>query len=336
MRNWVLSILALVVVAGCGSGDSSNAPSTSPTTPGSDKPAGDKPAGGKKTIAFVTNNASDFWTIARKGTEKAQGELSNYTIEFQIPSDGSAAEQKRILDDLVAKGVAGIAVSPVDPKNQAKDLDALAGKVALFCQDSDAPDTQRACYVGTNNVAAGEMAGAEVKKALPNGGKIMVFVGKADAQNAKERYEGLKKALEGSNVTIVDLRTDDTDRMRAKQNVADTLVKNPDIAGLVGLWSYNGPAIANAVKEAGKAEKVKIVCFDEEAETLAAIKSGLIFSTIVQQPFEFGYQSMTLLAKYLDGDKAGIPADKKLIVPTQVVDKASVEAFETKLKELTK
>jgi ribose transport system substrate-binding protein len=178
------------------------------------------------------------------------------------------------------------------------------------------------------------MAGEEVKKALPNGGKIMVFVGKADAQNAKERYEGLKAALEGSKVEIIDLRTDDTDHARAKQNAADTLTSYPDVAGMVGLWSYNGPAIINAVKEAGKSGKVKIVCFDEEADTLAGIADGTVTSTIVQQPYEFGYQSMILLSKVLGGDKSVIPADKKVIIPTRVIDKAGVEEFSAKLKEL--
>ena len=328
MNKWLLSIGALVVIAGCGSGAST--PEKAAEAPKAPE------TGAKKSIAFVTNNASAFWTIARKGTEKAQAELPNYTIEFQIPSEGSAADQKRILDDLVAKGVTGIAISPVDAKNQTPDLNALAEKATLICQDSDAPDSKRSLYVGTDNEKAGEMAGAEVKKALPSGGKIMAFVGKADAQNAKDRYAGLKKALEGSNVTIIDLRTDDTDRLRAKQNVADTLVKYPDVAGLVGLWSYNGPAIANAVKEGGKSGKVKIVCFDEEAETLAGLKDGTISSTIVQQPFEFGYQSMKLLAKLLEGDKSVIPADKRIIIPTRVIDKSNVDEFAAKLKELTK
>ena len=87
----------------------------------------------------------------------------------------------------------------------------------------------------------------------------MLFVGKKDAQNAKERIQGIEEALKGSNVHIIDVRADDTDRVRAKQNVADTLVKYPDIACLVGLWSYNGPAIINATKEAGKIGKVKLV-----------------------------------------------------------------------------
>lgn len=331
MKQWVIILAAAAALVGCSSGDQASG-STSSGTPEN----GSKSNGEKATLAFVTNNASAFWTIARKGTEKAQAELPNFTIDFQIPSDGTAAEQKRILDDLVAKGVKGIAVSPVDPKNQTADLDALAEKATLFCQDSDAPDSKRACYVGTDNVAAGEMAGEEVKKALPNGGKIMVFVGKADAQNAKERFEGLNKALAGSKVQIIDLRTDDTDRVRAKQNVADTLVKYPDIAGLVGLWSYNGPAIASAVSEAGKTGKVQIVCFDEETDTLAGLKSGLIFSTIVQQPFEFGYQSMKMLAEVVGGDSSHIPADKRVIIPTKVIDKSNVAEFETNLKELTK
>jgi ribose transport system substrate-binding protein len=329
MKALLSSLAALtLVLVGCSSS------STTTTKTDETKPAAETKAGETKTIAFVTNNASDFWTIARKGTEKAEGELKGYKVEFKIPQDGSAATQKQILDDLVSNGAAGIAVSPVDPKNQTPDLDQLAEKTTIFCQDSDAPESKRSLYVGTDNVAAGKMAGEEVKKALPNGGKIMVFVGKADAQNAKERFEGLKAALEGSKVQIIDLRTDDTDHARAKQNAADTLTSYPDVAGMVGLWSYNGPAIINAVKEAGKAGKVKVICFDEEDDTLAGIADGSITATIVQQPFEFGYQSMMLLAKVLDGDKSVIPASKKVIIDTKVIDKSSVAEFSAKLKEL--
>jgi len=301
--------------------------------------AGASPAaagGGGKTykVAFVTNNASDFWTIARKGTEKADKELDNVEVEFVLPSEGTAADQKRLVDDLLAKGVDGIAISPVDPANQVPMINAIAEKIPVVTQDSDAPDSSRLCYIGTDNVAAGRQAGDLIKEALPNGGKIMVFVGKKDAQNAKERYQGIQESLKGSKVQIIDLRTDDTDRVRAKANVADTLVKHPDVAALVGLWSYNGPAILNAVKEAGKVGKVKIICFDEEDETLAGVKEGAIYGTIVQQPFEFGYQSVQMLAKVAGGDKSAVPADKKQIVPTLVVKPTDVEEFTKKINEL--
>ena len=158
--------------------------------------------------------------------------------------------------------------------------------------------------------------------------------GNKDARNAKERFEGIKQALQGSKVEIIDLRTDETDRVRAKANAADTLVKYQDIAALVGLWSYNGPAILNAVKDANKVGKVKIITFDEEEETLAGVKDGAIFATVVQQPFEFGYQSVILMNKILGGDKSVIPANKQINVPTLIIKKDGVEAFETKLKEL--
>lgn len=294
-----------------------------------------KDGGSKKLrLAFVTNNTSDFWTIAEQGTKKAAAELPNVEVEFQKPGDGTAATQQRVVDDLVAKGIDGMAISPVDPQNQTQMLNRVADKAVVVTQDSDAPNSNRLCYIGTDNVAAGEQAGQLVKEALPQGGQIMVFVGMLDAQNARERYQGLQKALAGSNVKIIDVLTDNTDRVRAKANVADTLVKYADIAGLVGLWSYNGPAILNAVKEAGKVGKVKIVAFDEEDETLAGIKEGAIYATVVQQPYEFGYQSIKLMAQVIGGDKSAVPASKQIFVPTLAIKKEGIEDFIVKINKL--
>ena len=285
-------------------------------------------------LAFLTNNASDFWTIARAGCDQAQKEVPNIKVEFKIPADGTAAEQTRIFDDLLVKGVNGIALSPVDPANQTAMIDKGAAKALIVTQDSDAPNSKRSFYVGTDNVAAGRQAGELIKKAVSTGGSIMLFVGKRDAQNAKERIQGVEETLKGTNIKILDVRTDDTDRVRAKQNVADTLVKNPDIACLVGLWSYNGPAILNAVKDANKIGKVKIVTFDEENDTLQGVKDGAIEATVVQNPYEFGRQAVTLMAKKLRNENPDIPADGKVIVPTRAIDKSNVDEFWANLKKL--
>jgi ribose transport system substrate-binding protein len=289
--------------------------------------------GGKK-FAFVTNNASDFWTIARRGTEKADEELTDVTVEFRMPPDGTAADQKRIVDDLLAKGIDAIAISPVDPANQTQLINDTAKQALVFTQDSDAPQSDRAAYVGTDNIAAGRQAGTLIKEALPEGGKIMLFVGKSDARNAQERTQGIRESLAGSNVEIIDVRTDDTDRVRAKSNVSDTLVRYPEVKALVGLWSYNGPAIVNAVKEAGKTGQVKIVAFDEEDETLAGVRDGAIYATVVQQPYEFGYQAIKMMAQAVRGDRSGIPADKKVIVPTLVIKRDGIEEFQRKINGL--
>ena len=281
----------------------------------------------------MTNNAADFWTIARKGTEQADAELAGATIEFRL-GDGTAAEQKRIVDDLLAKGVDGIAISPVDPANQTGMLNDAARQAVVFTHDSDAPDSRRECYVGTDNVAAGREAGGLIKETLPQGGRIAMFVGKLDARNAQERLQGIKEAIAGSTISIIDVRTDDTDQVRAKANVSEMLVSHPDVAALVGLWSYNGPAILSAVRDAGRIGQVKIIAFDEDDETLTGVKSGAIMGTVVQQPYEFGYRSMTLLAKALDGDRSGIPASHQVFIPTQVIRQNNVDEFRTKLATL--
>ena len=290
----------------------------------------------KKTLAFVVNVPADFWTIARRGTEKAQKELPNYNVEMYIPGQMSAAEQKRILEDLLAKNVAGVSISPVDPDNSNDILNRVAEKAVLFTQDADAPKSKRVMYIGTDNVAAGRQAGELMKKSLPNGGKAMLFVGTMDAANARERSQGIKEAIAGTKIEIIDIRTDGGDQAKAKANVEDTLTKYPNIDLLVGLWAYNTPQIYNAVKAADKIGKVKIVGFDEDQQTLKGITEGAIDGTVVQQPFEFGYQSIMKLAKYIEGDKSVVPANKLDIVPTQIVDKSNVKDFAEKIRDLLK
>ncbi len=280
-----------------------------------------------KKLAFVVNVPADFWKFARVGTEKADAELPGYEVEFYIPGEMSAAAQKKILEDLLAKGIDGVAISPVNPDDSTAILNEVASKAVLFTHDADAPNSDRVMYIGTDNVAAGRQAGELMKKALPDGGTAMLFVGTMDAANARERSQGIKEAIEGSGIEIIDIRTDGGDQTKAKANAEDTLSKYPDIDLLVGLWAYNTPQIYNAVKAAGKQGQVKIVGFDEDQQTLRGIVAGDILGTVVQQPYEFGYQSIIKMAKYIDGDKSVVPANELDIVPTQIIDSSNVEEF---------
>jgi len=286
----------------------------------------------KKTLAFVVNGASDFLKAAEAGVKKAQGELPNYTLVLKYPEQSAAAIQQRLMDDLVAAGVAGIMVSAVDPKHQTEGLDKIASQAVLFTTDSDAPQSKRIAYIGSSNVEAGKQAGAMMVKAMPNGGKCIGFVGLLEADNARERIEGIKDAIAGSKVELVDVRGDDIDQARAKRNVEDTLAKTPDIDCMVGIYSYNTPRIYEVLKEAGKLGSIKIIGFDGDPITLGGVKEGSIVGTVVQQPYEWGYEGMKLMAKYLEGDKSGIPANGLIIVPTKVIDSSNVDAYVAELK----
>jgi ribose transport system substrate-binding protein len=293
-------------------------------------------AADKKVLAFVVNGASDFWKIAEAGLKKAQGELPNYELQFKYPEQAAAAVQQRVMDDLVAAGAAGIMVSAVDPKNQSEQLNKVASQTVLFTTDSDAPQSKRVAYIGSSNTDLGKDAGKLMLKALPSGGKCVGFVGLPGADNARERIEGVKETIKGSKVELVDVRGDEIDQTRAKRNVEDILAAMPDVTCLVGFYSYNTPRIYEVLKEAGKLDKIKIIGFDEDPITLGGVKEGSIVGTVVQQPFEWGYQGMKLMAKYIEGDKSGIPANGIIIVPGKVIDKANVDDFMASMKQMLK
>jgi ribose transport system substrate-binding protein len=294
----------------------------------------EKPPKTVKTLTFITNSDSPFWTIVRKGVNKADAELPNIEVIFKIPYSGKSTEQERYINEAVQRDSDAIAISPIDPVHQKPLINTMAKRVLFITHDSDAPDSDRAFYLGADNRDAGHQAGKLLKKALPRGGKIMVFVGKSELENSQDRFAGLKEELQDSNINVLDLKTDNNDLTVAKDNAAEALRNNPDLAGMVGLWSYNGPAILESVKAANKTGKVKIVCFDDDPKTLDGIKEGSIFGTIAQQPYQYGYRVVQLASKILQGDRSLIPETKKIIIPTITVQRENLEEFKDRNAQL--
>ena len=292
-------------------------------------------AADKPLLVFVPNGASDFWRAAAAGVKKAQGELPNFKLELEYPQAATVAAQQQLMDDLVTAGAKGIMVSAVDPKTSTAGLDKIGSETALFTTDSDAPQTNRVAYIGSSNVAAGLQAAQIAKTAMPNGGKCMGFVGLLGADNARERIQGFKQGIEGTKITLIDVRGDDLDQTRAKENVSDVLVANPNVTCMVGFYSYNTPQIYAALKQANELGKITVVGFDGDPVTLGGVKEGTIAATVVQQPFLWAYQGMKLMAAYVNGDKSGVPANHLIIIPTKIVTKDTVDAYVAEQKSMS-
>lgn len=131
----------------------------------------------------------------------------------------------------------------------------------------------------------------------------------------------------GVTWTIVGIRTDSADRAKAKQNAEDALTNHPDMAGMVGLWAYNPPAILQAVEARGKTDQIKIIGFDEDPATLNAIASGKIVGTVVQNPYEFGFRSVEYLSATIRGQEVDVPENGLMFVPTRVITRDNVGQF---------
>lgn len=284
----------------------------------------------KPEIAFVVNGPSDFWKIMEAAVAKAQTEMPDVTLSFRYPERADAAVQRRMMDDLVAAGVDAMAVSVVDPPTSTDAINMVAGEIPFFTFDSDAEQSDRIAYIGSSNVQLGKMAGELMMKAMDGKeGKCMGFVGLPGAANAKERIQGYNEAVAGTGLELIDVRGDDIDQTRARANVDDVLVANPDVNCMVGFYSYNPPRMYEALRDAGKLGDITVVAFDEDPITLGAVKEGSFAGTVVQQPYEWGYQGSKLIAAYLKGDTSDIPDDGIIIIPGLTLTQENVEAFQT-------
>ena len=139
------------------------------------KPA-QAPSARKLRIAFVTDSSSNDWAAAREGCNRAVAGLPNVALDFQLLTDNTAASQKRIVDDLLARHTDGIAICPVDPATQADMLRDAARQTLLFTVKRDAPGSGRTCFVGDNlagtapaSDALGQMTLFVMAKALTDG-----------------------------------------------------------------------------------------------------------------------------------------------------------------------
>lgn len=315
---WQRVLVPAVVLAmvGC----AKQAPPAPPVVGASlDQPAPPAPAGGK-SILFISNANSPFWDAVDTGIQAG-------AKEFGVPArlernvSGSVEGQIQLLEQAMAQKdqLLGVAISVLRP-DAAGILDLMrqlkAAGVPVITVDSDCAADARAAFIGTNNRAAGEALGKKAAELMPAGAKCCVFVGDPSAQNARERLEGFKAGA-GDKFEVVEVYKDDVEPSVARSNVETALAAWPDAKLYVGLWSYNGPAIAEVVENQGKAGDVTVICFDAEPNLLPLLEAGKVKATVVQRPYEFGRQGVRLLKALASGDQATV---KEMLGDGDVVD----------------
>ena len=301
-------LTACVILSGCdpnkGSENNSKTPGES-AVKNSEKSAPAAPSGSSKPAEIpgapkfkvVTNGISPFWTAMSIGLYQADVDIK-VNGDWQAPDPDTNAAQVKVIQDTLAAKTDGIAVSVIEADALSTTInEAVKAGVPVITFDSDSPKSNRMCYLGTNNFEAGRAAGEAAKKLFPNGGKLVAFVGNMSAQNARDRFEGFKAALVGTKIEFLrEPYEDNKDTGIARKNVEDAITKyGTQLTGCVGLYSYNGPAIIHAVQSAGVRDKMKIVCFDGEPETLASLGKGEVDVTVLQKPYEFGRLAIMLL-----------------------------------------
>lgn len=322
--------LCFAVLAGCaprggtdlGTG-STSAPTTS-TAPGTTSPA---PAALSGPVFALCPKAlnNPYFNLVRAGADAAAEKLKIPRPDWVGATEADAAKQVASINDLISRGVQGIAISPNAPDSvTAAVAKAIQKKIPVICFDADAPKSQRLAYIGTDNYAAGKTAGRAMAEQLAGHGDVLVVTGGLGALNLNERIRGFRDGTAGTKVRVASVQACDDDQARAHQIIQDYLLSHPETAGIfaAGLWAVL-PA-GQILQQKKRAGQVKVVGFDTLPEELQRVKDGSVQVLVGQRPYEMGRLSVIALNDL----RLGKPLKQKIIdTGTDVVTRANVDAF---------
>jgi ribose transport system substrate-binding protein len=270
----------------------------------------------EKRIIILTNGNSPFWDACRVGLEEAEVKLdlkkaglhavldvNNGTPKGQIDKLRQYASQ----DDVVAVGVSALDAANVAVADEMRALQKKGVKVITIDSDVDRDQMRdaRFAFVGTDNLAGGRELGKCAKGIRPEGGQYVTFVGRKAAQNAIERIGGVAEGA-GAKFKSADSMGDDIDLQKARENVRNAMSNHPGVNTLVGIWSYNAPAIVDVVKEKNARDKYTVVVFDAEPIAIEEMGRGMIDAMVVQNPYEMGFQGVLLMKALYENDEKTI------------------------------
>jgi ribose transport system substrate-binding protein len=253
------------------------------------------PAPGIKVVV-IGKSMNPYWSNVEKGVQAAGRDLGIQT-ELFVPAKEDVAAQIQIMETNIAQHVTGIAIAPSNPEAlervMRKAVD--AGIIVTTLDTPPAPGSVSQAYIGTDNYAAGRIAGETMLKLLPGGGKVGVVRGSDTALNALQRTQGFLDAVKGTAIRVLAPLNDHEDAAMALQLANSVLSTHPDLAGGYGVYAYNGPAWATAIREARAGGTIKVVGFDATSDSIKGIKEGLIDAIIGQREYDMGYKSVQMI-----------------------------------------
>lgn len=286
----------------------------------------------KKTLAVVVKGLDNpFFTVLGNGCKKWNSENpdSEYECLYTGPALSSdEAGEIQLVEDLINKGVAGIAISPSNAPAMANMLKAKAPKMPIMTIDADLSAADRALrltYLGTDNYQMGVLMAEHLKTLKAGGGTVCLQLGNVAADNINARAAGLRDTISGqkgierlngeggwTEIAGCPLFTND-DITTANQQLADVTTANPNLTAfvLVGGWAQFGPeaysATTTQLEPKLKSKDLIIVAGDTLPPQMDALKAGHSHVQIGQRPFEMGYRAPTVLIGLIKGEKVEDP-----------------------------
>lgn len=207
---------------------------------------------------------------------KRWGKKMNVKVSILGPAEWDVPAQINTIEEVIGTRPTGLLINGTDPAIAQVINKAVAAGIPTVVYDSDIPGSNRHAFLGTDWYEIGRMQGEEMVKLTGGKGKI-AYMGILGLTNMDQGFQGLLDVLKRyPEIEVIGKYDDKANVEEAAKITSDVLAAHPDIAGFCGFDSNSGPGIALAVREAGKAGKIKITTVDWEPEHLQLVKDGVI------------------------------------------------------------
>lgn len=288
---------------------------------------GGSSAGGSKhyKITVIAGTVTDdyYLSLARGAKQEAQ-KLGNVTVTSTGPQQFAPAQQIPVLESAIATKPDAIVIAPTDPVALHAPLQAAVNQgIKIVLVDTTLKDPSLAVsQVTSNNVTAGEDAAKYLAKQLGGQGAVFVEDTVPGISTTDDRVKGFARAMKNyPNIHVLQTQYDTADSaQKAASQTSAMLAAHPNLAGVFALNTFTGAGVATAIKQAGKAGKVKLVGFDAEPTGVTALKTGEAQAEVVLEPLVEGADSIQQAVNALEGK----PVNKLILTGAAIATTANL------------
>jgi erythritol transport system substrate-binding protein len=310
-------------LAACGSSGSDSASSSA-------KSAAPASAGASQggTIAVITVDLANSYWQAEANTAKAEIEKAGF--QATVNAHGADPDkQNQLIDTAISNKVKAIILDPAgaDESVAAVQKATDAGiPVVLVKADISKQGIAKSQIISNN--AQGATIGAEAwVKAMDGKGKYVELFGNPTDNNAKVRSDGYAAVISAyPDLKKVGQETANWDRAQGKDKMEGLLAAHPDITGVIAGNDEMALGAIEALTDAKKIDKVKVLGFDGNADAVEAVRSGTMVATVLQPIVQGTTNAVAQAVEYLKSGKTGV-ADEKQSIDCVLITKDNVDKY---------
>jgi ribose transport system substrate-binding protein len=282
------------------------------------------PNSGKKLFIMVPKGVHPYYGPCWQGFQDAAKKYG-VAVDQRTPNEFQLPQQVQVLENVIASKPAGIAISAIDDEGLKNVIDkATEAGIKVLTFDAPAPSTKAITYIGTLNPQAGYDAAVELAKLMNNEGEVAILQGGLGTPNLNDRFEGFKKALaeKAPNIKIVDRMDTEGKKDLAVTKTENILTAHPNVKAIFGISSECVPGASAVIKRQNK-KGIILAGFDDDPETLAAIRDGTCSFCIAQKTYKMGWMALEKLVDATEGK----PVENQYDTGVIFVTKANIDTY---------